>query len=173
MKKFLSSIKTVIVFFAVTVLSLGFYVYMIARPVSYGMTYANSSEYEGIPFEGKMKFYTDSTMLTKNDTFPVGMMSYYYYKDGYVFNLMAQTEAEYYTEVAGIDADFEGAVNALFYASEINAFRLVSSGPDGYTLVYTCTPAVVFAVVSGVVELALLGVSVTALTLYLKSKKEN
>ena len=86
---------------------------------------------------------------------------------------MAETEEEYQEEVANINADFEGAVNAPFYASKINAFKLVSVGPDGYTMVYTCTPAIVFAIIGGVVELALLGASVVSLTLYIKAKKEN
>ena len=36
------------------------------------------------------------------------------------------SEAEYQEEVAAIDADFEGAVSAPFYASKINAFILSS-----------------------------------------------
>jgi hypothetical protein len=173
MKKFLSCIKTVIILFAVTILSLGFYAYMLARPVSYGMAYTNSSVYEGVEFEGRMEFYSDATMLTKNSSFNEGFKSYYYYKNGYIFSMMAQTEEEYQKEVENINANFEGAVNTPFYASKINAFELVPVGPDGYTMVYTCTPAIVFAVVGGVVELVLLGVSILALTLYIKAKKEN
>lgn len=173
MKKLLSSIKIVIAFLSVTILSLGFYAYMLARPVSYGMAYHNSSVYESELFEGTMNFYSDGTMLNRNTTFPEGFESYYYYKDGYIFFTMAQTEEEYQAEIASIDADFEGAVSTPFYASKINAFRLVSEGPDGYTLVYSCKPAVVFAVAVGIVELILVGFSVVSLSLYLKTKKEN
>ena len=172
MKKFLSCMKTVVILFAVTILSLGFYVYMLARPVSFGMSYHNRTVYEEEVFEGNMKFSSDSTMLTKNTSFNEGFESYYYYKNGYIFFTMAETEEEYQEEVANINADFEGAVNAPFYASKINAFKLVSVGPDGYTMVYTCTPAIVFAVIGGVVELALLGASVVSLTLYIKEKKK-
>ena len=84
---------------------------------------------------------------------------------------MAETEEAYQKEVESINADFEGAVNLPFYASKINAFKLVSTGPDGYTMTYTCTPAIVFAVVGGVVELALLGASAVSLMLYIKTKK--
>ena len=39
MKKILSNIKTVIGLLAVTTILLGFYIYMIARPISHGMDY--------------------------------------------------------------------------------------------------------------------------------------
>ena len=172
MKKILSCFTTILVLFSVTILSLGFYAYTLIRPVSYKMAYTNSSVYAGVEFEGRMEFYSDSTMLTKNNSFNEGLESYYYYKDGYVFFMLSETEEEYQEEVANINRDFEGAVNMPFYASKINAFRLVSTGPDGYTLVYTCTPAIVFAVVGGIVEMALLGVSITALLMYLKTKKQ-
>ena len=172
MKKYLACIKTVIILFIVTILSLGFYAYMLARPISYGMAYHNSTVYEGETFEGRMKFYSDLIMLNKNTSFDKELKSYYYYKNGYIFFTMAETEEEYQEEVKNINADFEGAVNAPFYASKINAFELVSVGPDGYTVVYTCTPAIVFAVVGGVVELALLGAAILSLILYKKSKCE-
>lgn len=171
MKKFLACMKTVVILSAVTILSLGFYVYMLARPVSFGMSYHNSTVYEGEVFEGNMKFSSDSTMLTKNTSFNEEIESYYYYKNGYIFFTMAETEEAYQKEVESINADFEGAVNLPFYASKINAFKLVSTGPDGYTMTYTCTPAIVFAVVGGVVELALLGASAVSLMLYIKTKK--
>lgn len=173
MKKFLSCIKTVIILFVATILSMGFYAYMLARPISYGMDYTNSTLYEGVEFEGRMKFYSDATMLTKNNSFKEEFKSYYYYKNGYFFSTMAETEEEYQEEVKNINADFEGAVNAPFYASKINAFRLISVGPDGYTMVYSCTPAIVFAIVGGAVELALLGTSIVSLTLHIKAKKED
>jgi hypothetical protein len=37
---------------AVTTILLGFYIYMIARPVSYGMEYNNLYEYAGVQFKG-------------------------------------------------------------------------------------------------------------------------
>ena len=170
MKKLLSNVKTVIVLFAVAILLLGFYVYMIARPISYNMGYHNSTVYAGETFEGTIEFYSDSMMSNKNTTFNEEFKSYYYYKDGYVFFLMAENEEEYQEEISYIDENFEIAIDAPFYASKINAFEFVSIGPDGYTMVYTCTPAIVFAIVVGLVELALIGASVFALILYKKEK---
>lgn len=171
MKKILSSKITVIILLLVTVIFLGFYTYMLARPISYGMVYHNSSVYEGEEFEGRMEFYSDSTMLTKNNNFNEGLKSYYYYKNGYIFFTMAETEEQYQAEVDIINADFESAVNLPFYAAKANAFRLVSVGPDGYTLVYTCAFAIAFAVVGGVIGLALLGAGITAFVLFKKARK--
>ena len=86
---------------------------------------------------------------------------------------MAATEEEYQEEVANINADFEGAVNSPFYASKINAFRMVFVGPDGYTLTYKCNSAIVFAIIGGVVLVTLLGFSITALAFFIKAQKEN
>jgi hypothetical protein len=172
MKKFLSNKKTAIALFVVTLLFLGFYAYMLARPVSYGMAYSNSSVYEGETFHGELKFSTNAIMLTKNNSYPQGDESFYYYKNGRVFFLMATTKAEYKEEVSQINADFEGAVENYFSA-KMNAFRVVASAPDGFEMAYVCKPAITFAAVGGVVALALLGGSVVSFLLYKKTKKEN
>lgn len=165
MKKIILSKITMIVLLVLSVAFLGFYVYMIARPISYEMAYTNSAVYEGETFESETEFYADSTTLTKNSAFKDGVKSYYYYKNGYVFSIVAFTEEGYQEEVEKINADFEGAVNKPFYASKINAFKFEAVGPDGYSLTYTCTPAIVFAIVGGVVELMLIGVTISVFVL--------
>lgn len=170
MKNILSSKKTAIVLAALTVISMIFYVYMIARPISYGMEYHNESVYEGQVFEGTLQFDSDNTVLTRNSNFIEGIESRYYYKNGYIFFMVANTEAEYEKEVDEINADFDQALKTPFYASEINAFRLVSKGIDGYTTVYSCASAIVFAAACGAVELILLGFTAASLILYKKSK---
>jgi hypothetical protein len=173
MKKFISNKITMIVLLALSVAFLGFYTYMIARPISYGMAYECSTVYEGTAFEGKLEFSSDSTLLTQNSSFEEGLTSYYFYKNGYIFFTMAETEIDYLKEVENINADFESAINLPFYASEINAFRLISNGPDGYSLTYKCTPAIIFATIGGVTLAILLGFSITSLTFYQRTKKEN
>ena len=169
MKKILSCSKTALVLVLVTVLFLGFYVYMLARPISYGMSYRNETVYEGVAFEGTLKFRPDGTVLIENTNFEEGFDSYYYYKDGYVFSLIATTDEEYVAEVAYINQNFDEALASPFYASKINAFRQTAEGLDSYVTTYTCTGAIVFAVVGGVVALALIALSVSSLVL---SKKE-
>ena len=157
MKNIFSNTKTSIILLVITILSLGFYTYMLARPISYGMSYHNETVYEGVTFEGTLKFYPSGKMLNENTNFETVLEDYYYYKDGYVFTLMAENEEEYEEEVAYINKNFDGAVNLPFYASKINAFNHTFEGPDGYTTTYTCTGAIIFAVVGGIVELALIG----------------
>ena len=172
MKKFIACTKTTIVLLVVALISLAFYTYMLARPISYGMGYYNETEYEGGVFEGTLTFYADGTMTIDNTNFNGEMQYRYYYKNGYVFSLVAETDAEYEEEVAYINNNFEEAVDAPFYASEINAFKQISSEMDGYSAVYTCTSAVVFAIVYGVVELILIGLTCLSFILGKKAKNE-
>ena len=169
MRKFLSSPKNTRILLTVTVILLGFLVYMMARPVSYGMGYHNETVYEGELFEGTMKFYPDGTLINRNTTFNEEMQSRYYYKNGYVFFTLSETDEAYEKEVAYIDENFEDAVNSPFYACKINTFQMVSVGPDGYTMVYTCMPAIVFVIAFGIVELIFIGL--TAYSFLLCKKK--
>ncbi len=169
MRKNKTLISVILLF--VTILSIGFYVYMLARPISYGMNYHNEVVYEGVSFEGNLKFYPDGTMVNKNTNFEEEMKSYYYYKNGYVFNLVAETEDEYNAEVANINENFEEAVASPFYAAKINAFRQVATeGLDSYVTTYTCTGAVIFAAVGGVVELVLIGLTCASFVLLNKTR---
>ena len=170
MKKILSFSKTATILLLVTVICLGVYVYMLARPISYGMSYHNETLYMGVAFEGTLKFYPDGKVLNKNTNFEEEMEYYYYYKDGYVFSLLAQTDEEYEAEVAYIDENFETAVATPFYAAKINAFRQVADGMDEYVTTYTCTGAIVFAIVGGVVEAALIALTLASLKLSKKAK---
>lgn len=171
MKKFLSSSKTAVILLIVTVIILGCYACLLARPISYGMVYRNEVVYEGMAFEGTLVYRPDGTVLYENSNFDGEMTGYYYYKDGYVFTLMATTDEEYEAEVAYIDENFEEAVASPFYANRINAFRQVGEGPDSYVTAYTCKGAVTVAVAGGVVELIL--IVLTVITFILSKKSEN
>ena len=171
MKKLLCSAKTLIVLLVVTVLSLGFYVYMLIRPVSYGMGYTNVTEYEGDVFKGTMKFKANGKMLNSNTNFDQVLKSRYFYFNGYVFYLASDTDEKCAEEIELIKKDFNNAIVVPFYSDEVNAFRLVASEGDGYSTVYTCKGAIAFAVVFGVIEVALLGLTSMVLVLYKKNKK--
>ena len=168
MKNLLSNKKTAIILLVASILLLGFYAYMLARPISYGMAYHNETEYEGGVFEGTMKFYSDKTMITGNTNFEEELESRYYYKDGYVFFTMAETDEAYDEEVDYINKNFDEARGMPFYADEINAFRLVATEGDGYITVYTCTPSIVFAIIGGIVIAALIGATCVSLILFKK-----
>ena len=137
-------------------------IYGTSSPMSYGCDYYHAAFYEGEDFNGTMAFYSDNTMVIRNTNLDEDYKAYYYYKNGYIFFILVQTEAEYQEEVAAINADFEGAVNAPFYASKINPFKLSSEGPDGFTSVYICQSAVMMAVVWCAIELALIGFAIAS-----------
>lgn len=126
-------------------------------PIFYGSSYYHASFYEGEDFQGSMTFYPDNTMMVDNTNLGEEITMRYYYKDGYIFFIFAQTEAEYETEVAAINEDFEGAINTPFYASKINAFSITSEGIDGYTSVYLCQSSIMTLVMFGAIDLLLLG----------------
>lgn len=151
---------TALILTVAAILLLGVGIYLLTRPISYGMSYYHASVYDSDDFNGSMTFYADNSMLVRNTNFGEEMKSLYYYKDGYIFFALAQTQEAYEEEVAAINKDFEGAVNTPFYASRINAFTLTSDGPDGYRSVYTCTQMVYVAIIGGIVELALMALAV-------------
>ena len=123
MKKFLSCKKVAVIFLAVTVIFLGIYVYMLARPISYGMGYHNVTEYNGGTFEGTIKLGANGIMVNKNTNFENAIETRYYYKNGYVFDLNATDDKGAEKEIDYINKNFETAIKLPFYASKINAFQ--------------------------------------------------
>lgn len=170
MKNILSRTATAVILLLVTLLFLGFYTYMLARPISYAMPYHNESMYEDVKFEGTVKYYPNGKMFNENSNFPMVLEDYYYYKDGYIFNLIAKTDEEYEAEVADINENFEAAVASPFYASKINAFRQTTIGPDGYATTYTCAEAITIAIAGGIAQLVFIALTVASFILCKKAK---
>ena len=165
MKNILSKTKTAIILLIVTVLLLGSYVYIIASPVTYGMKYRNETVYEGEVFKGSLKYSPDGKVISENTNFDEPFEMYYYYKDGYIFNLVATTDEEYEAEIAYINENFDEAVASPFYAVKTNAFKQVAAGMDEDATTYTCIGAIVFAVAGGVAALALIALTVSSFAL--------
>ena len=170
MKNILSKTKTAIILLIVTVLALVYYVCVVANPVTYGMKYLNETVYEGEVFKGSLKYSPDGKVISENSNFDEPFEMYYYYKDGYVFNLVATTDEEYEAEVAYINENFDEAVASPFYAVKTNAFKQVAVGMDEDATTYTCTSAIVFAVAGGVVVLALIALTGSSFSLSKKAK---
>ena len=170
MKTLLSSGKTALIILIVTVISLGFYTYMLARPISYGMNYHIETVYDGETFEGDVIFNTDNTQSIVNSSFNKGTECLYYYKGGYIFSVAALTDAAYAEEVKYIKENFEEAVATPFYACKINAFKMVAEAGDGYATVYTCYAAINFAIAYGILQLGLIALTVASLILSKKAK---
>ena len=171
MKKLLSNSKTAIILMIVTVLLVGSYVYMLARPISYGMKYRNETVYEGEVFKGSLKYSPDGKVISENTNFDEPFEMYYYYKDGYVFNLVAKNDAEYEAEVAYINANFDEEVATPLYSFKTNAFKQVAQGLDNDTVTYTCIGAYIYAIVGGVARLLL--IALTAYSFALSKKAKN
>ena len=170
MKNILSKTKTAIILLIVTVLLLGSYVCIVASPVTYGMKYRNETVYEGEVFKGSLKYSPDGKVISENTNFDEALEMYYYYKDGYVFNLLATNDEEYEAEVAYINENFDEALASPFYAVKTNAFKQVAAGMDEDATTYTCTGAIVFAVAGGVVVLALIALTGSSFSLSKKAK---
>ena len=156
MDKMRSCRVTALVLAVVAIILLVVGIFGMTRPISYGSSYYHATFFEGEDFNGNMVFGSDNTMVIRNTNLDEDYQSYFYYKNGYIFFTLAQTEAEYQEEVAAIEADFEGAVNAPFYASRMNAFRLSSEGPDGFKSVYICQNSVMMLVAWCAIELVLI-----------------
>ena len=172
MKNILSKTKTAIILLIVTVLLLGSYVYIIASPVTYGMKYRNETVYEGEVFKGSLKYSPDGKVISENTNFDEPFEMYYYYKDGYVFNLMATNDEEYEAEVAYINENFDEAVASPFYAVKTNDFKQIAVGMDENATTYTCIGAIIFAIVGGIDRLLLIALTVSSFVLSKKAKNK-
>ena len=170
MKNILSKTKTAIILLIVTILLVGSYIWIVANPVTYGMKYRNETVYEGEVFKGSLKYSPDGKVISENTNFDEPLEMYYYYKDGYVFNLLATNDEEYEAEVADINANFDEAVATPFYAVKTNAFKQVAVGMDEEATTYICTGAIIFAIVGGIGILLLIALTAYSFVLCKKAK---
>ena len=172
MKKILLRKKGFWSILGVTAVVLVFLIYWIVRPISYGMEYYWYEICEEYEFEATMVFHMDDKVTIVNSNFDEPLEEYYYYKDGWTFLCMAQTEEEYKAEIEQINGDWEAAINTPFYASKINAFSYNNDNPlDGTQAAYVCKTAKVVAVVCGIIEGVL--IAVTVLMLVMRKKTAN
>jgi hypothetical protein len=168
MKKVLSTTKAVVKLSITTVVIIFLFFYIISAPLSYGMPYHNTTVYDGMTFEGSMVLHHDGTMRNLNSNLVEELSSLYYYKDGHVFFLEAETQAEYDNEVAEINANFEAAVNTPFYSAKIDLFNIVLSD-TGFAITYSCTSAIVFIVSYCVLMVGLVALTVVSFILRRKA----
>mgnify|MGYP005760957941 FL=1 len=184
MKKFLSKMPVMIVFLSLAVVGLVFYIVMLARPVSYGMTYSitetatvedvgsmtGSGIQVGDEVTTKIKFKNDTkatvTIILGDSKNSADM---WIYRQGNKVAIIGPTlqvpEEEYDQYVEQLKANEE-----MFNMSavEINAFRMAG---EGETEDMVCNGAIVFAVVWGVVEVALITFGALSLVFFLKNRK--
>ena len=184
MKKFLSKMPVMIVFLSLAVVGLVFYIVMLARPISYGMTYSitetataedvgsmtGSGIQVGDEITAKIKFKNDTratlTTIIEDSENAIDM---WVYRQGNKVAIIGPTlqisEEEYDQRVEQLKAN-EKMFNMS--AVEINAFRMTG---EGETEDVVCNGAIVFAVVWGVVEVALITFGALSLVFFLKNRK--
>ena len=193
MKKFLSKLPVMIVFLVLSVACLGVYIGLIARPVSYNMAYTlnitvteENQETYGEPVGTKIsisfKITDDTRMQTiiqtgEQETEDIEVRII---RNGNKILIIpnTMTDEEYNQMVEEAKAD-EEQWNAIWDDNtddpfitmlkiNVNAFRVQSNiYPDDLV----CNGAIVFAVVFGVFELALIVFAVLSVIFYIKGKK--
>ena len=181
-----------IVFVALAVIGLLVYIPMLARPVSYGMTYVYNTtateenaesmgETVGTEISLKIKIKSDEkaimTTVTNGETEEIEV---WIIRNGNQFILIpvTMTEEEYHETVDALKADEEEwnalwdettGENALF---SINAFKIT---PAAYLVTsgmgeLICNDAIIFAVLWGVLEVALIVFASLSVVFFIKGK---
>ena len=191
MKKFLSKMPVMIVFLSLAVVGLVFYIVMLARPVSYGMTYTWNhvvTEEEtstfgveaGTEISYSIKIKNDRKMeqsiIQEDNGEPIEV---WIIRNGNKFIMIpagVSSEEEYEALVEALKADKkewdalwsgEGEGMPVF---DVNAFS-IKVDFNGVDINMTCTGAIVFASVFGVIEVALITFAVLATVFYIKNRK--
>ncbi len=187
MKKFLSKLPVMIVFVVLAVAVLGLYIGILARPVSYGMTYSGAIPMDPASEEtidSEMKFINSRIVeATMSDGTESMSMRMWYLRDGNKIITLGPVASDDSTSGYGMtEEDYNTAVEQYFSATEeektamiemlggyaeINAFTM---GDETASL--TCTGAVVFAVIMGVVEVALIAFAVLSVVFFVLKKKK-
>ena len=189
MKKSLSKLPVMIVFLVLSVACLGVYIGLLARPVSYNMAYTlnititeENQETYGEPVGTKIKgsyIVVDDTRMQSfmqtGDSEPEEVEMRIIRNGNKILLIpITMTDEEYNQMVEEAKADEEqwnaiwndDANNPLIMT--INAFKMQWEPlPDALV----CNGAIVFAVVFGVFELALIVFAVLSVVFYIKGKK--
>ena len=192
MRKFLSKLWVMVTLIAVSVVLLGLYMYMTIRPVSYGMwyTYSQTTEASGTQYtlEMSIKFIDEKRLVLKVSSDDGSFESdLWYVKNGRQVlingNLdeesISEEEFDAYLEELRNNEEMWNAVwngedtlyGSVFYA---NAFKLTphtATPVEGEDEAMSCSGAVWYAVVMGIVEVALLTFAVLSVVYYVKNKK--
>ena len=195
MKKFLSKMPVMIVFLSLAVVGLVFYIVMLARPVSYGMTYTwnhvvteeDASTFGEVGTEVNMsiKIKNDRKMiLTMNTENDGEVIETWIIRNGNKFIMIPKgvssegvsSEKEYEAFVEALKAN-KDEWNALWSGEgegmpvfNVNAFS-IKVDFYGVDINMTCTGAIVFASVFGVIEVALITFAILSTIFFVKSNK--
>lgn len=161
-----------VVWFVIFALLLGSVIYLAARPISYNMGYHGETNDEYGYFSAERYFTRDNLVIIKNTNYDLPLVGFYYYKDGYVFDLRADTEEQCVEEIELINNGWDDAINELFYSEYINAYKMIFNRPDGVIVTYICSDAIVLTAVSAVASLLAAALSCANFVRYQREKRE-
>ena len=190
MKKFLSKMPVMIVFLSLAAVGLVFYIVMLARPVSYGMTYtwnhvvteedASIFGEVGTEINYSLKILNDRKMeqsiIQENDGEPIEVWIIRNENKFIMIPEGVSSEEEYEALVEALKAD-KDEWNALWAGEgegvpvfNVNAFS-ISVDINGVEIEFSCTGAKIFASIFAVVEVALITFAVLSTVFYIKNRK--
>ena len=178
MKKLLSKKWFMITSIAVAVAVLVFYIGMLVRPISLGMTYKYSETVEGMEISMDLKFKNSKKVDMKVKMEGATMEAEFWYlrHEGIIFVVgptNTLTEADYKAEVDYIKNNLKDALaeareyDAYIIIDSINAFEADIEGDK-----LSCNGAVVFTILMGIVEMSLITLAVFSTVFALKKKPE-
>ena len=190
MKKFLSKMPVMIVFLSLAVVGLVFYIVMLARPVSYGMTYtwnhvvteADASIFGqevGSEINYSLKILNDRKMeqsiIQEDNGEPIEV---WIIRNGNKFIMIPESVSseEYDAMVEALKAN-KNEWDALWSGEgegmpvfNVNAFN-INVNLEGVEIELSCTGAKIFASIFAVVEVALITFAVLSTVFYIKNRK--
>lgn len=193
MKKFLSKLPVMIVCLSLVVVGLAVYIYMLARPVSYGMTYTYShvvaeneteiyNEPAGTKIEMNIKILNDEKLVT--DIFSGGNENEnaeaWIIRNKNKFILIPETmEPEEYDALITQLKENPNEWNAIWNGEaegmplfDVNAFTIKANSGE-VNMDMKCSGAIIFASVFGAFELVLIAFAALTVVFYVNSKKNN
>lgn len=193
MKKFLSKLPVMIACLSLVVVGLAVYIYMLARPVSYGMTYTFShvvaeneteiyDEPAGTKLEMNIKILNDEKLVTdifsgenENENVEAWII-----RNKNKFILIPETmEPEEYDALITQLKEDPNEWNAIWNGEaegmplfDVNAFTIKANFGE-VNMDMKCSGAIIFASVFGAFELVLIAFAVVTIVFYVNSKKNN
>lgn len=162
MKNFLKKKPVFITLVSVAVVLLVFYIAMLARPISYGMTYKATEE--GVTTKITFDSKQIKNEISEDDGSTVSYKLYFVEKDGEFMILPGTTKDSYKDDVKEAKENW-GTYQSAEQTIKINAFSFKVDDVK-----YTCSGAIVFAVVMGLVEATVIAFAVTSTVLFVKKK---
>lgn len=164
--------KKAIICLILCLMMLGLTIFLAVRPISYNMVYHGVKDDQYGRFESSRIFTRSKFLVNKNNNYDLPIVGFYYYKDGYLFDMSAKSNESYKAEVDMINSRWEEALQRDFYSMKINAFTIVAPRSDGEQTIYTCYPAIIITALSALLTIGFAVLTCTSFVAMGKAKKK-